>query len=709
MSVKAPRPDSRPALATSPRSSSKIKLKDLLDLDNPQLAYKSPLSVVALIDLNCFYAQVERIRLGLSDEDPVVCQQWQSIIAVSYAARKFGISRLDTVQSAKLKCPDLICAHAAVYKKGEGHWAYVSGSPSPVDHKVSLDMYRRESRKILRMIQEKVDLVDKASVDESYVDLGRSVFKRMMGQFPVLKKMVDDYRSAGKGSGTGPGSGTSMELLPPIPQVLPDGIQWEGYVAESDKEMADAQNVSPPPAIAIEDWDDVALIIGAQLLLDLRQTIHDELGYTTSAGLARNRLMAKLSGGFKKPDNQTIVRNCAVNRFLNNFELKDITGFGAKLGDSLVHKFDVPSGANSIAFIRDNYTPSMLRKELRDEPELATKLYQIVRGMHPSELEAKVDIKSMMSTKNFRDNSPWSLQDAFEWLTVYAGDLSNRLLDLDNESMELSMTKVSGKEKGILKRPRTITIGVRSMAFVRQTRQMPIPFHKDIGKMKQAIEECGRQLLREYLERNTSLSRMNSDKPARELFAGDAKNVRIMKMSDMSLTISNFVALNDHAMIESFAKRSDDRSVTANRELMEINNATAKRKIELEENELSKRKPKDLSIKDKQHISDLFKDFNKVNTVNKVNSEKNVRGSTAPKQLQKKVISNGSGNNGNGNGNGTSSDIFKSLQQKQRPEKDLLAQLQETKFCPKCELVVDDPIEHNDFHIAIDLSEKWNR
>ncbi|KAI3404699.2 eso1 [Candida oxycetoniae] len=654
------------SLATVPEQVSNFTIRDLLDLNDPQVAYKSPLSVIALVDLNAFFAQVERVRLGLSDDDPIVCQQWQSIIAVSYAAREFGISRMDTIHSARLKCPDLVAAHAGVYKKGDSHWAYYPGSPSPVDHKVSLDSYRRESRKVLRIIQSKFDLVEKASVDESYIDLGRPVYRLLLEKFPALKEALNK-------------TDNKQQRLPSIPSVLPSDVQWEGYIAESEKEAADLEDIQSPE---IKDWDDVILILGSQLLLDLRRTIYDELGYTTSAGLARNKLVAKLSGGFKKPDNQTIVRNCAINKFLNNFELTDITGLGGKLGSELIRKFEVPPESNSIAFIRENYSSDMLHEMLSDDPELARKLYHIVRGLCASELTSKVDVKSMTSTKNFRDNSPSSLKDAYEWLTVFAGDLSNRLLDLDNESMDLSITKVSKRERGVLRRPKTITIGIRSTAYVRQTRQMSISFYKDINKMKQVIEECGFQLLRDYMEHNTDLSGLNGGKPVKELFLGDAKDVRIMKMQNMSLAISNFVALHDNAFIESFVKeRTGDDSHTVKQELMEINNAFKRRKLETADS----KKQKELSTENKSHISNLFKEYKDNNDQNR------------PQTKQAKVKPRA--NRG--------ADIFQTL--KKRQHLDLLSDLIATKFCKKCNLPVDDPIEHNDYHIAIDLSDRWNQ
>lgn len=38
-------------------------------------------------------AEFESVRLGLPDDVPLICAQWQSIIAVNYPARKYGIKR----------------------------------------------------------------------------------------------------------------------------------------------------------------------------------------------------------------------------------------------------------------------------------------------------------------------------------------------------------------------------------------------------------------------------------------------------------------------------------------------------------------------------------------------------------------------------------------------------------------------------------------
>lgn len=52
--------------------------------------------VVLLLDLDCFYAQVEAIRLGLDCAVlPIALLQWSSALAVNYPARAMGIKRGD--------------------------------------------------------------------------------------------------------------------------------------------------------------------------------------------------------------------------------------------------------------------------------------------------------------------------------------------------------------------------------------------------------------------------------------------------------------------------------------------------------------------------------------------------------------------------------------------------------------------------------------
>ena len=59
--------------------------------------------VILLLDLDCFYAQCETIRLGLDRSLPIALLQWNSALAVNYPAREFGIKRGDDFNSVMEK------------------------------------------------------------------------------------------------------------------------------------------------------------------------------------------------------------------------------------------------------------------------------------------------------------------------------------------------------------------------------------------------------------------------------------------------------------------------------------------------------------------------------------------------------------------------------------------------------------------------------
>lgn len=139
----APEPPSKPVSAVW-KGKAKATEADFDDL-NPVITYrhlhsrnlgvKDPLRVVALCDSDAFYAACEQVRLGIDPLLPLVVQQWDSLIAVNYPARKFGITRMEKIKEARKKCPELVVVHVATYREGEkepGYWE----NPDTLTHKV---------------------------------------------------------------------------------------------------------------------------------------------------------------------------------------------------------------------------------------------------------------------------------------------------------------------------------------------------------------------------------------------------------------------------------------------------------------------------------------------------------------------------------------------------------------------------------------------
>ena len=117
------------------------------------LGVKDPLRVIALCDSDAFYAACEMVRLNVDKDVPLVVLQWDSLIAVNYPARQYGITRMIKVKDALNKCPHLKVVHVATYKEGDSHPGYWENVDTKT-HKVSLDYYRRESIKIATKFRE---------------------------------------------------------------------------------------------------------------------------------------------------------------------------------------------------------------------------------------------------------------------------------------------------------------------------------------------------------------------------------------------------------------------------------------------------------------------------------------------------------------------------------------------------------------------------
>ncbi|OQN96726.1 hypothetical protein B0A48_17150 [Cryoendolithus antarcticus] len=397
----------------------------------------SPLRVIAHIDLDAFYAQCEGVRLGLEPTVPLAVQQWQGLIAINYPARAFGLNRHVTITEAKEKCPEIICQHVATWKEGDTEWSYSDDAFKEIAiRKVSLDPYRLECRKILATIKGFLPAdkqkVEKASIDEVFLDLSAQVHGIMLERYAEIR-------------GPPPYDDPS-EALPRPPTTALD------WAADALVDLDDKQSEEDDP-----DWDDIAMLIASEIVRDVRKEIFDKLHYTCSAGLSRNKMLAKLGSAHKKPNSQTVVRNRAVQQFLSSYKFTKIRNLGGKLGDEVVAAFNTDTVSDLLPI-----PIGELQKTLGDDT--GAWLYNIIRGEDSSEVNPRTQIKSMLSAKSFRP----SINDfdaACKWLRIFVADIYSRLVD-----------------EGVLenkRRPKTISLHHRQGGQTR-SRACPIPMGKAI-------------------------------------------------------------------------------------------------------------------------------------------------------------------------------------------------------------------------------------
>ncbi|KAK4674463.1 DNA-directed DNA polymerase eta rad30 [Podospora pseudopauciseta] len=398
-----------------------------------------PLRVVAHLDLDCFYAQVEMVRLGIPEDKPLAVQQWerQGLIAVNYPARAFKIGRHCTVTEARRLCPELIAQHVATWREGDDKWAYREDAAEHIaTDKVSLDPYRLESRRIMRVIKEHLpggglQKVEKASIDEVFLDLTAHVHQVMLERY-------------GEELGGPPPYGDVSEELP-MPAVT--ALDWKADalvdLGEGDRQEGEFDD---------PDWDDVALLVASEIVRNVRGVIREKLGYSCSAGVSRNKLLSKLGSAHKKPNQQTVIRNRAVGHFLSGFKFTKIRNLGGKLGEQVADAFKTEAVSDLLTVPIEQ-----LRQKLGDENGVW--IYETLRGIDTSEVNSGTQIKSMLSAKSFRPDIT-TVEQATKWLRIFAADIFARLV-----------------EEGVLehkRRPKTINLHHRHGNQTR-SRSGPIP------------------------------------------------------------------------------------------------------------------------------------------------------------------------------------------------------------------------------------------
>jgi DNA polymerase eta len=444
---------SQPFLESSPISGGRRRKSRFTYRHLNLLAQSStscPLRVIALIDYDAFYAQCEIVRLGVPEDQPLAVQQWQGLIAINYPAREFGLSRHVTISEAKQKCPHIVVQHVATWREGDDMWAY---RPDAYKHiqtdKVSLDPYRLESRKSLALIKDilpdpPLQRVEKASIDEVFLDLSAQIHSILLERHPELATAPYD---------------DPTENLPLPPS---SALDWE---ADHLVDLDTAETETDDP-----DWDDVVMNIGSEIVRNVRQVIREKLKYTCSAGIARNKMMAKLGAGYKKPNQQTIVRNRAVQHFLSDFKFTKIRSLGGKLGDQVVETFNTEEVTELLKIPIEQ-----LKSKLGDDT--GTWLYGIIRGEDNSEVNSRTQIKSMLSAKSFRPSIN-NFEQAIKWLRIFVADIHARLV-----------------EEGVLenkRRPKTMTLHHRQGGQTR-SRGGPIPMAKKIDEPM--LLELAKQLM----------------------------------------------------------------------------------------------------------------------------------------------------------------------------------------------------------------------
>ncbi|XP_072266144.1 DNA polymerase eta [Pyxicephalus adspersus] len=343
--------------------------------------------VVALIDMDCFYVQVEqRLRPELKNKPVAVVQYktWKGggIIAVSYEARAFGVTRNMMANDAKKLCADLQLARVS-----EAHG------------KADLTKYREASVEVME-IMSRFAVVERASIDEAYIDLTESVQKR-------LKDMAGQ----------------------PVSEDLLRSTYVHGYPQEN---LPSQENLPKEELrrLGMEEWmkslgapcsPELYLTVGAIIVEEMRAAVEEETTFQCSAGISHNKVLAKLACGLNKPNRQTILSQSSVPGLFHQLPIGKIRNLGGKLGTSIKEILGVEYMGQLTQF-----SESTLQSHFGDKT--GSWLYNMCRGIEDEPVKPRQLPKSIGCSKTFPGKTALCTQEQVQyWLLQLCLELEERL------------------------------------------------------------------------------------------------------------------------------------------------------------------------------------------------------------------------------------------------------------------------------------------
>ncbi|XP_029843393.3 DNA polymerase eta [Ixodes scapularis] len=331
--------------------------------------------VISLVDMDCFYVQVEQRLAPEWKGKPCAVAQYNTfqgggLIAVNYEARALGVKRGMRGEQALKLAKDL---HLFRVPEQRG--------------KADLTRYRDAGAEVLSVLCQFGAVVQRASIDEAYLDLT-----------PVV----------------------TAQATFPSPDSLPS-THVVGYPEERgvrSREEAVAEWLS---TIVDPGGGDSLLARGCALVERIRAAVLEQTGFDCSAGVAHNKVLAKLVCGLHKPRQQTVLPHSAVPTLFATLPVHKLRNLGGKLGEDVREKLQVEVVADLLPFSQD-YLCSVFGHRTGQW------LYKLARGVDDEPVTCRKLPQSIGCGKNFTGSSALHSADKVKyWVEQLAAELAERL------------------------------------------------------------------------------------------------------------------------------------------------------------------------------------------------------------------------------------------------------------------------------------------
>ncbi|GGG29602.1 DNA polymerase IV 2 [Christiangramia forsetii] len=218
----------------------------------------------------------------------------------------------------------------------------------------------------------------------------------------------------------------------------------------------------------------------------IRDRIKEKTGLNASAGISINKFIAKIASDVNKPNGQKTVQPEEVIAFLEELDIRKFYGVG-KVTAEKMYRLGIFTGKD-LKLKSEEYLTEHFGKS-------GTHFYNVVRGIHLSEVKPHRIRKSLGAERTFNENISSEIF-MLERLENIAEEIERRL----------TKSKVAGK---------TITLKIKYSDFTQQTRSRTINFY--IAN-KDLILEIAKELLYQEKMKNSvrllgiSLSNLNTEK-----------------------------------------------------------------------------------------------------------------------------------------------------------------------------------------------------
>ncbi|MEM1257077.1 MAG: DNA polymerase IV [Bacteroidota bacterium] len=219
---------------------------------------------------------------------------------------------------------------------------------------------------------------------------------------------------------------------------------------------------------------------------EIRRKILDKTGLTASAGISINKFIAKVASDYNKPNGQKTVNPEEVLQFLEDLDIRKFYGVG-KVTAQKMYKLGIFTGkdlkAKTKGFLDEHFGKS------------GSYYYNVVRGIHLSEVKPERIPKSVGAERTFRENLSSEI-----FMLERLGNIAEEL------ERRLKKSKIAGK---------TITLKIKYSDFTLQTRSKTLPY---FILEKELILETAKELLYQSPMQNSvrllgiSLANLNTEK-----------------------------------------------------------------------------------------------------------------------------------------------------------------------------------------------------